>query len=45
MSRPIRNGVKRIVFNLLNTKYRHVFKRSDLPLESKDFAIVTKKSI
>jgi len=43
--RPVRNGVKRIVFDLLNTKYRHVFKRSDLPLEFEAFAITAKKSI
>jgi len=41
----MRNGVKRIVFDLLNTKYGHVFKRSDLPLEFKAFAIAAKKSI
>jgi hypothetical protein len=41
----VRNRVKRIVFNLLNTKYRHVFKRSDLLLEFKDFAVAAKKSI
>jgi hypothetical protein len=41
----VRNGVKRIVFNLLNTKYGHVFKRSDLPLEFNTFAIAAKKSI
>ena len=41
----MQNGVKRIVFNLLNTKYGHMFKRSDLPLEFKAFAIAAKKSI
>ena len=45
MSRPVRNRVKRIVFNLLNTKYGHVFKRSDLLLEFKDFTVAAKKSI
>jgi len=45
MSGPIQNGVKYIVFDLLNTKYRHVFKRSDLLLEFKAFAIAAKKSI
>jgi len=45
VSGPIRNRVKRIVFNLLNTKYRDVFKRSDLLLEFKAFTIAAKKSI
>ena len=44
-SGPIQNRVKRIVFNLLNTKYGHIFKRSDLLLEFKAFTITTKKSI
>ena len=45
MSRPVRNGVKCIVFNLLNIKYRYVFKRPDLLLKFKAFAITAKKSI
>ena len=45
MSGPVQNGVKRIAFNLLNTKYRHIFKRSDLLLEFKAFTIAAKKSI
>ena len=45
MSRPIQNRVKYIVFDLLNTKYGHIFKRLDLPLEFKAFTIITKKSI
>ena len=43
--RPMQNGVKCIVFNLLNTKYGYIFKRSDLLLEFKAFAITAKKSI
>ena len=45
MSRLIQNGVKRTVFDLLNIKYRYVFKRPDLLLKFKAFAITTKKSI
>ena len=45
MSRPARNRVKRIVFNLLNIKYGNVFKRPNLPLEFKAFALATKKLI
>jgi len=45
MSRPIQNGVKRIIFNFLNIKYRHIFKRPDLPLEFKVFTITVKKFI
>ena len=44
-SGPVRNGVKRTVFDLLDTKYGHVFKRSDLPLEFEAFAVAAKKSI
>ena len=45
MSRLIQNGVKRIVFDLLNIKYRYVFKRPNLLLEFKAFTIAAKKSI
>ena len=45
MSRPMRNGVKYIVFDFLNTKYGNVFKRPDLLLEFKAFAVTAKKSI
>ena len=45
MSGPVRNGVKYIVFDLLNTKYRNVFKRPNLPLEFEAFTIAAKKSI
>ena len=45
MSRPVRNGVKCIVFNLLNIKYRHIFKRPDLLLKFRAFTFTTKKSI
>ena len=45
MSRPVQNGVKYIVFNLLDTKYRNVFKRPNLLLEFKAFALATKKLI
>ena len=41
----MQNRVKRIIFNLLNTKYRNVFKRPDLPSEFKAFALAAKKSI
>ena len=44
-SGPVRNGVRRTVFDLLDTKYGHVFKRPDLPLEFEAFAIAAKKSI
>jgi len=44
-SGPVRNGVKRTVFNLLNTKYKYVFKKSNILLEFKAFAIAAKKSI
>ena len=45
MFRPVRNRVKCIVFDLFNTKYRNVFKRPNLLLEFKAFAIAAKKSI
>ena len=41
----MQNGVKCIVFDLLNTKYRNVFKRPNLLLEFKAFTITAKKSI
>ena len=43
--RPVRNRVKYIVFNLLNIKYGNVFKRPNLLLEFKAFALAIKKSI
>ena len=45
MSRPVRNGVKYIVFDLLNIKYRNVFKRPNLLLKFKAFALAAKKLI
>ena len=45
MSRPVRNRVKCIIFDLFNTKYGNVFKRPNLPSEFKAFAVATKKSI
>ena len=43
--RPVRNGVKYTVFNLLDIKYRYIFKRPDLLLKFKAFTIAAKKSI
>jgi hypothetical protein len=45
ISRLIQNGVKYIVFNFFNTKYGYVFKRPNLLLKFKAFAITAKKSI
>jgi hypothetical protein len=44
-SGPVRNGVKRTVFDLLDTEYGNVFKRPDLPSEFEAFALAAKKSI
>ena len=45
VSRAVRNGVKRAVFDLFNTKYRNVFKRPDLPSKFEAFALTIKKLI
>ena len=45
MSGPVRNRVKYIVFDLLNIKYRNVFKRPNLLLKFKAFALAAKKLI
>ena len=41
----MRNGVKYTVFDLLDTKYGNVFKRPNLLLEFKAFALAIKKLI
>ena len=41
----MQNGVKCTVFDLLNIKYRNVFKRPNLLLEFKAFTFTAKKSI
>jgi hypothetical protein len=45
MFRPIQNGVKYIVFDLLDNKYGYIFKRLDLLLKFKAFTIAAKKPI
>ena len=45
ISKFIQNGVKYIVFDLLDIKYGYMFKRPNLPLKFKAFAIAAKKSI
>ena len=39
------NRVKYAIFNLFDIKYGYIFKKLDLPLKFKAFAIATKKSI
>ncbi len=41
----MRNRIKRIVFNLFNIKYRNMFKRPNLLLKFKAFALAIKKLI